>query len=33
MDLKTETKRRMYGPKRDGITGGLKELHNEGLHN
>jgi hypothetical protein len=32
-DLKTETQRRMHEPERDGITGGLRELHNEGLHN
>jgi hypothetical protein len=25
--------RRMFGPKRDEITGGLRKLHNEELHN
>jgi hypothetical protein len=24
--------RRMFGPKRDGVTGGWRELHNEELH-
>jgi hypothetical protein len=23
----------LFGPKRDGVTGGWRELHNEGLHN
>jgi hypothetical protein len=25
--------RRIYGPKRDGVTGGWRKLHNEELHN
>jgi hypothetical protein len=25
--------RRIFGPKRDGMTGGWKKLHNEELHN
>jgi hypothetical protein len=25
--------RRMFGPKRDGVTGGWRKLHNEELHN
>jgi hypothetical protein len=25
--------RRIFGPKRDGVTGGLRKLHNEELHN
>jgi hypothetical protein len=25
--------RRIFGPKRDGVTGGWRRLHNEGLHN
>jgi hypothetical protein len=25
--------RRIFGPKRDEVTGGLRRLHNEGLHN
>jgi hypothetical protein len=25
--------RRIFGPKRDGVTGGWRELHNEELHN
>jgi hypothetical protein len=25
--------RRIFGPKRDGVTGGWKKLHNEELHN
>jgi hypothetical protein len=25
--------RRIHGPKRDGVTGGLRKLHNEELHN
>jgi hypothetical protein len=25
--------RRMYGPKRDGVTGGWRKLHNEELRN
>jgi hypothetical protein len=25
--------RRIFGPKRDGLTGGWKKLHNEELHN
>jgi hypothetical protein len=25
--------RRMFGPKRDGVTGEWRKLHNEGLHN
>jgi hypothetical protein len=25
--------RRIFGPKRDEVTGGLKKLHNEELHN
>jgi hypothetical protein len=25
--------RRIFGPKRDGVTGGLKKLHNEGFPN
>jgi hypothetical protein len=25
--------RRIFGPKRDGVTGGCKKLHNEELHN
>jgi hypothetical protein len=24
--------RRIFGPKRDGVTGGWRELHNEELH-
>jgi hypothetical protein len=24
--------RRIFGPKRDGVTGGRRKLHNEGLH-
>jgi hypothetical protein len=24
--------RRIFGPKRDGVTGGWEKLHNEGLH-
>jgi hypothetical protein len=24
---------RIFGPKRDGVTGGWRKLHNEGLHN
>jgi hypothetical protein len=23
---------RIFGPKRDGVTGGWRKLHNEGLH-
>jgi hypothetical protein len=26
-------RRRIYGPKRDGMTGGWRKLHNEELHN
>jgi hypothetical protein len=25
--------RRIFGPKRDGVTGGWRKLHNEELHN
>jgi hypothetical protein len=25
--------RRIFGPKRDGVTGGWRKLHSEGLHN
>jgi hypothetical protein len=25
--------RRIFGPKRDGVTGGFRKLHNEELHN
>jgi hypothetical protein len=25
--------RRLFGPKRDGVTGGWRKLHNEELHN
>jgi hypothetical protein len=25
--------RRIFGPKRDGVTGGRRKLHNEELHN
>jgi hypothetical protein len=25
--------RRIFGPKRDGVTGGCRKLHNEELHN
>jgi hypothetical protein len=25
--------RRIFGPKRDGVTGGWRKLHNEDLHN
>ena len=25
--------RRIFGPKRNEVTGGLRKLHNEGLHN
>jgi hypothetical protein len=25
--------RRIFGPKKDGVTGGWRKLHNEGLHN
>jgi hypothetical protein len=25
--------RRIFGPKRDEVTGGLRKLHNEELHN
>jgi hypothetical protein len=25
--------RRIFGPKRDGVTGGWRKLHNDGLHN
>jgi hypothetical protein len=25
--------RRIFGPKRDRVTGGWRKLHNEGLHN
>jgi hypothetical protein len=25
--------RRIFGPKRDGVTGGWRQLHNEELHN
>jgi hypothetical protein len=25
--------RKIFGPKRDGVTGGWRELHNEELHN
>jgi hypothetical protein len=25
--------RRIFGPRRDGVTGGWRELHNEELHN
>jgi hypothetical protein len=25
--------RRIFGPKRDGVTGGWRKLHNEGFHN
>jgi hypothetical protein len=25
--------RKIFGPKRDGLTGGLRKLHNEELHN
>jgi hypothetical protein len=25
--------RRIFGPKRDGVAGGWRKLHNEGLHN
>jgi hypothetical protein len=25
--------RRIFGPKRDEVTGGWRKLHNEGLHN
>jgi hypothetical protein len=25
--------RRIFGPKRDGVTGGSRKLHNEELHN
>jgi hypothetical protein len=25
--------RRMFGPKKDEVTGGCRKLHNEGLHN
>jgi hypothetical protein len=24
--------RRIFGPKRDGVTGGWRKLHNEGMH-
>jgi hypothetical protein len=30
---KLRVTRRIFGPKRDGVTGGWRKLHNEELHN
>jgi hypothetical protein len=31
--FENSVQRRIYGPKRDGVTGGWRKLHNEELHN
>jgi hypothetical protein len=31
--FENEVLRRIFGPKRDGVTGGWRKLHNEELHN
>jgi hypothetical protein len=31
--FETRVLRRIFGPKRDGVIGGWKKLHNEELHN
>jgi hypothetical protein len=31
--IKNRVLRRIFGPKRDGVTGGWRKLHNEELHN
>jgi hypothetical protein len=31
--LENRVLRRIFGPKRDGVTGGWRKLHNEELHN
>jgi hypothetical protein len=31
--LENKVLRRIFGPKRDGVTGGWRKLHNEEVHN
>jgi hypothetical protein len=31
--LENRVRRRIFGPKKDGVTGGWRKLHNEELHN